>query len=564
MTNAPESLEPIGSDSEEMMTAALDLTAQLDLEALLSHLVKRAQRLTGARFAALGVLDARGETTTFVHTGMEPEDVAAMPHPPRGHGVFSLIPPDGPLIIEDLNKLAQSAGYPPRHPHMTSFLGLPLRVRTRIFGRLYLTDKPGGFTQEDAEAMTALARVAAVAIENAKAYAASRTRERWLAASRDITTMLLEGTEEEDALAAIAAEVREVARADTSLIVLPSVGDSWAGEFTDGHHADELLGTVFPPDGRAMTVLRGGVGVIVDDLGRSTVMRMDVLREFGPALYAPMMLRGTGMGVLVLLRLSGKPEFNETDMLMAESLAAQAALALELAQARHAADMSALLEQRNSIGRDLHDLAIQQLFATGMELERARQQLAEGGPKLAEYVEALERALRSVDDSVSQIRSIVHGLKEADVADDLVERLRREASIARASLGFAPSLVIMVDGMIVDERDEDDICEVIAVRVKPDIADDIVAVVREGLSNAARHAHAASVQVGVSISGISYEGVAQIHVVDDGVGMDPEVASRRSGTANLAARARRHGGVFRLRPAPSGRGTELSWTVPLA
>lgn len=555
--------EEAAAVEETLMGAALDLTAQLDLEDLLTHLVERARRLTGARFAALGVLDGRGQTTTFVHAGLGDETARALPHPPRGHGVFALIPPEGPLILDDLREHPDFGGFPPGHPPMTEFLGLAVRVRSRIFGRLYLTDKEGGFTQDDAEAMTLLARAAAVAIENARLYGAARTRERWLAASQDITTMLLEGTEEEDALAEIAARVRHVAEADTSLIILPSVGETWAGEFTDGYRAEELLGTVFPAEGRAMTVLRGGVGVMVDDLGRSPVMRVDALREFGPALYAPMMLRGTGTGVLLVLRTSGSPEFQDADLLMAESLAAQAALALELAQARHAEDVASLLDERARIGRDLHDLAIQQLFATGMELEGVRTRIAGGGPELAPYERALERALKSVDDSVTQIRAIVHGLREADTTVALVERLRREASLARTSLGFAPSLVVMVDDTIVDDDHEDGLEDVIAARLGPDIADDVTAVVREGLSNAARHARASSVQVGVSVSGVSYEGLVQVHVVDDGVGIDPD-NSRHSGTANLAARARRHGGVFRLRPGASGRGTELTWTVPLA
>ena len=569
-----------------LMGAALDLTAQLDLDALLTHFVDRAARLTGARFAALGVLDSHGDTAIFVHTGMSDGEARLLRNPPRGHGVFALIPADGHIILDDLTQHPAFHGFPPGHPPMQGFLGVPLRIREQVFGRLYLTDKAGGFTADDAETVRALADAASVAVENSRLYSAARTRERWLGASQDITTALLEGTEEEEALEMIASRVREVAEADTALIILPSVGSAWACEIADGARAADLLGVVFPPEGRAMTVLREGVGVMVDSLARSPVLRVDQLHPFGPALYAPMMLRGSGTGVLLLLRLAGGPEFVEEDLVMAESLAAQAALALELASARHAADVAALLDERARIGRDLHDLAIQQLFATGMELETARAAIAaatagEGGDEpagddsaaaanaappvdLPAIVRLLETALASVDDSVTQIRGIVHGLREPDAAVDLVERLRREASLARTSLGYAPSLLVSVDGRLLDDADEDEdrLMDAVAHRVDADISDDVVAVVREGLSNAARHARAASVQVSVDVTGMGPTGSVRVSVADDGIGVDPS-RTRRSGLANLAVRARRHGGTFALHPHESGRGTVMQWAAPL-
>src|SRR5699024_8872112 len=165
------------------------------------------------------------------------------------------------------------------------------------------------------------------------------------------------------------------------------------------------------------------------------------LGRYGPALYAPMITQGTGRGVLILLRLQGAAEFTSAGLEIAEAVAAQATVALELASARHAQDVSALLEERQRISRDLHDLAIQQLFATGMQLESVRASAA-ASTETAWVAENLETSLSSVDDSVRQIRSIVHSLRDADDAVGLVERLRREASLARTGLGFAPSLLI--------------------------------------------------------------------------------------------------------------------------
>ncbi|UNX53835.1 GAF domain-containing protein [Georgenia sp. TF02-10] len=559
---APAGRQTLSADTSSLLAAALQLTSELDLPTAMQQFVERAARLTGARYAALGVLDSRGETTTFVQVGVTEEEQRVLGHPPRGRGVLGAIPIDGPLILEDLTKHPDFGGFPPGHPPMHSFLGVPVRVADQVFGRLYLAEKPGGFTAADAEDMMALAQAAAVAIENGRLYAEARNRERWISASQDITTTLLEGTEEEEALAMIAARVREVAEADTALIVLPSVGDAWACEIADGYRAAELIGLVFPPDGRARTVLREGTGLIVDSLTRLRTLRLKELAQFGPALYAPMMLRGEGTGVLILLRRVGRPEFGPGDLAMAESVARQAALALELAAARHAQDVAALLDERARIGRDLHDLAIQQLFATGMQLESARAELASKGE--AGLAGLLEQSLSSVDESVRQIRSIVHSLREPDTAVVLVERLRREASLARTSLGYAPSLVIDVDGeVLADDAAQAALVQAVDDRVGADVADDVVAVVREGLSNAARHARAASVQVRVSVLGNGPTGRVVVDVEDDGVGVDPAV-TRRSGLANLAARARRHGGTFSVGTNERGQGSLLSWQVPLS
>ncbi|WP_324651275.1 GAF domain-containing sensor histidine kinase [Georgenia sp. H159] len=552
-----------------LLGAAIGLTASLDLDTVLKGFVDSATGLTGARYGALAVLDNRGDTATFVQHGVDEETARRLGHAPHGHGIFAHIPNEGHLLLESITDHPAFGGWPGPHPHMDGFLGVPVRIREQVFGRLYLADKPGGFTEDDARAMEQLASAAAVAVVNAQRYMDARDRERWVAVSQDITTRLLSGTEEEEALEMIAAKVREVARADAAIIVLPSVGDTWMCEIADGVGAEDVIGAVFPPHGRARTVLANGVGMIVDSMSRARSMRVPQLSRYGPALYAPMMAQGTGLGVLILLRLQGGTEFTPADLEVAEAVAAQAAVALELAAARHAQDVSSLLEERQRISRDLHDLAIQQLFATGMQLESARQAAAsdEGTAWIAG---TLESALGSVDESVRQIRSIVHSLREPDEAVGLVERLRREASLARTGLSFAPSLLISVDGQLVRD-DADDLtgaglaaspAELLDARVDDDIADDVVAVVREGLANAARHARAASVQVRVGVRGAGFTGRVSVEVEDDGVGVDRS-STRRSGLDNLAVRARRHGGTFSLGRSDSGEGTLLSWQVPL-
>lgn len=557
------------AERSRLFGAALGIGSSLDLSAVLETLVDSAASLTGATYAALAVLDNRGETANFVQHGFDEETVRRLGRPPRGHGVLAHIPTHGHLLIDSLRDHPAFSGWPDAHPDMTNFLGVPVRIREQVFGRLYLADKPGGFTEEDARAVEQLASAAAVAVVNAQRYADARDRERWVAVSQEITTSLLSGSDEEEALELIAARVREVARADAALIVLPSVGDTWVCEIADGETTGDIIGAVFPPEGRARTVLANGVGMIVDSMSRARSMRVPQLGRYGPALYAPMMAQGRGLGVLILLRLQGGEEFTSAELEAGEAVAAQAAVALELAAARHAQDLSALLEERQRISRDLHDLAIQQLFATGMQLEAVRVQAA-ANPETAWMADSLEQALGSVDDSVKQIRAIVHSLREPDAAVGLVERLRREASLARTGLSFAPSLVISVDGALVRDGDEDltgsslgpSPAELIDARVDDDIADDVVAVVREGLANAARHAHASSVQLRVAVRGAGITGRVSVEVEDDGVGVDRS-STRRSGLDNLAVRARRHGGTFSLARTDSGTGTLLSWQVPL-
>jgi signal transduction histidine kinase len=547
----------------DLLEAVIALASHLELPTVLQQFVETAARLTGARYAAMGVLDAYGETSTFVHTGMDPDDVRRLGHPPRGYGVLGAIPQHSVLLLEDLTQHPEFGGFPPGHPPMRSFLGAPVRIRDQVFGRLYLSEKEGGFTAKDVRTVQMLATAAAGAIENSQIFSSARDRERWLRVEQEITTTLLSGAEEEEALEMIAARVRQVADADVAIIVLPSVGDAWAMEIVDGEDADEFIGTVMPEDGRAMTVLRDGQGVIVDSLSRSRVLRVPAMRRFGPALYAPMQANGRGIGILILLRREDRPPFVPSDLTTAESFAGQAALALVLAEARHSQDVAALLDERARIARDLHDLAIQQLFATGMQLEAARNAVRQGEHHPLKLAAVLETALASVDDSVRQIRSIVHALRDPDADVPLVERLRREASLARAGLGFAPSLLISVDGRIAETHHEETaLATTIDARIDADLADDVVAVVREGMANAARHARASSVFVRVGVVGSGRTGSVHITVEDDGGGVDGSV-TRRSGLDNLAARARRHGGSCSITSGPGGSGSVLTWQAPL-
>ena len=528
-----------------LLKAALDLTSSLDLKAGLQNFVNQACALTSSPHATLAVLDTWGATT------MQLEHHDSRPVPAVPDALTTAIPVASPLLVNspaDAPDLNLPADAPP-------FLGVSVLVHEQVYGRLYLTGKPGGYTHEDAAVVEALAPAAGIAVENAHLYADSKRTARWISASQSLTTTMLEGADEEEALELIAKTVREVSHADTAIIVLQSVGDTWAAEITDGKNASALLG---------LSVLHEGTGMIVDSMSRAQTLRVPQLAAFGSALYAPLRSRGVSSGVLILLRQIGAPEFDTSELSLAESLASQATLALELASARHAQDVAALLDERDRIGRDLHDFAIQQLFATGMALDAAKQKVAQGQADPVAIESLIDDSLASIDEAVRQIRTIVHNLRERDKAVGLVERIRRESSLTRSALGFAPSLLITLDGEAINSDLDNELVVIDEFdgRVDPDLSDDVVAIVREGLSNIARHAHATAATVNVDVSGQGKCGRVRILITDDGRGIDPN-RTRNSGIANMTERARRHRGSFDAGPGEGGVGTVLRWIAPL-
>lgn len=540
-----------------LLKAAIDLTSTLHVSDALENFVAQAVRLTHAGRGSFVVLDTWGDCAHVIEHFSEavPDAERGLPLP---QSLIRAIPTDEALIVNEATMAVGCA-------RVTNFLGAPVSLRGQVYGLLCLSDKFGGFTQADVHLVQTLASAVAVAVENSQLYAESRRRERWITASQHLTTAMLEGADEEDALLLIAQTVRDVANADTAVIVLPSVGQTWAAEITDGYHADRLLGLVFPPEGRAMSVRREGTGMIVDSMARAQTMRLHELSEFGPALYAPLMARGEASGVLILFRKAGEPEFASSDLPLAESLASQATLALELASARHAEDVASLLDERDRIGRDLHDFAIQQLFAAGMQLDATKQKVAAGEVSQDETLTLLEASLASVDEAVRQIRAIVHDLREPDKTVNLVERIRRETSLSRSFLGFAPSLVVSLDGQPINAvvEDEDLAIASLETRIDDDLGDDMVAVVREGLSNIARHARATAGAVTIEVQENLHKRWVSVRVADDGLGMDPN-RTRNSGLANMKQRAQKHGGTFYLSDGIDGKGTQLHWRVPIA
>ncbi|MCI7551544.1 MAG: GAF domain-containing protein [Actinomycetaceae bacterium] len=583
------------TQTNHIISTALHLTQQLDRIESMRDTVRSAREISGAEFAAVGVLDSRGSLIDPIHS----QDGDTFPPRCLYHELAPLtnaISLDGPLVINGESTVAQTlqsyretqdndpnAPEPLadtrepehiRHPlpcPVENFLGIAIPVHGQIWARLFLINKPGGFDTNDVENMQLLSQAAAIAARNSRVYNEAKNRARWLTASQNIVASLLEGSDEEEALQTITEEMRTAAQADIAMMILPSIGGAWMCEFAAGEDSARFIGLNFPPRGRARTVAREQAAVVVDSMQRLARVRVAQLREFGPALYAPLSSQGEGIGVILLLRHPGDIEFDLHDLSMAENVAQQATIALQLAEARHNKELAVELDERARISRDLHDLAIQQLFASGMHVTAVKEDLEAKGAS-AEILASLDDAIWAIDESVTQIRQIVRSLRDESSPLALVERLQHEMTVALQTLGFAPSLVLRWNGEPVSDSDD---ATFIDDAVGSDISDDVVAVVREGLSNASRHAHASSVSVVVAVS----DSEITVEVIDDGDGVSRSL-SRRSGLSNLAARARRHHGSFSLHsrypeegvdgsPAatPSSgtvrRGAIMTWSAPL-
>ncbi|MFG2177730.1 GAF domain-containing protein [Streptomyces abikoensis] len=529
-----------------LLEAVLSVGRGLELEHALRRIIESAVVLVDARYGALGVIGPDGRSLSqFVTVGLTDKEIKAIGPFPSGHGILGeLIRRPEPLRIPKISEHPSSYGFPPHHPPMRGFLGVPIRVRDQVFGNLYLTEKHGGadFTDEDEAMLSTLAVAAGVAIDNARLYEESTRRERWLRASAEVTTSLMSGAPRTDVTTLIAELAKEITGAELAAFSVPLPdGASLTAEVAIGARGDELRSLVIPAEGTLVGLaFRQGDPVRGHDVTEDPRMppAPERLPGLGPAVAVPVKSGDDVRGVLLLVRDRGRPEFTDEEVEPLLTFAGQAALAMELAGRRADAEQLALLEDHDRIARDLHDLAIQRLFATGMTLQSA--------DRFIDHPEASERVRRAVndlDETIKIIRSTIFGLRARETAPQhgLRTRVVQTVNAAGGALGFAPSL--RMEGLL-------------DIEVPRRIADDAVAVLGEALTNIARHAHAGTVDVSVVNNGRELV----VTVTDNGVGI-PE-STRRSGLRNIAERAENHGGELRL-TAPADGGTTLVWQVPL-
>jgi signal transduction histidine kinase len=528
-----------------LLDAVVGIASGLDLPATLRRIVEAATVLMDARYGALGVLGTDGNTLVeFVNTGIDEPTRLRIGNLPEGRGVLGLLIADPrPLRLHDIAEHPASYGFPPNHPPMRSFLGVPIRVRDDIFGNLYLTEKRGSdFTADDEIIAQALAAAAGVAIENARLYEQTRRRQRWLQASGEITTEVLSGTDPHTILPRIAARTRELATADLTMIAVPdpvAPDERLVVTAADGPDATAFHSLHTPIHGSiAGTVYRTGTARPVTDIAADTEPEplFATAPTYGPALVVP--LGGpVAMGVLIAANLVGGAEFAAEEAAVTGAFAGQAALAIQLAEAQQTRRQLAVYTDRDRIARDLHDHVIQRLFAVGMALESVNRQAA---PALQTR---LHRAVDDLDHTIREIRATIF---ELQTAPDEIDR------------GLRQRIASVVDDTTTDSDLDPDVrvAGPVDTLVPPDIADHALAVIREALSNTIRHAKATTVIVTVTAT----PDTLLVDILDNGIGIPP--TGRRSGLTNLATRAANLGGTMTTTTSDAG-GTRLTWTVPL-
>ncbi len=531
-----------GRQAHSLLDAVAALGSDLDLHSTLHRIIKTACELVGAEFGALGVLAADEQTLSdFITFGIA-DDVRKRIGPlPKGHGILGvLIRSPKPLRLHNIAADPRSHGFPAHHPPMHSFLGVPLRTHGQVFGNLYLTEKEGGadFSDDDEAIVVALAAAAGVAIENARLYEQSSQRQRWLEAAAEITDAVLGDLDRTGSLQLIAGRARTLASADVAAIVLVDNGnlhveviDAVAGV------TGEIDVGQFITGGVAEQVGRSGRPVIVTAPRADQSGHQDVSNSLGltSGMFVPMSSATGMLGVLAVGNLPGRAaRYTNEELAVAGTFAGQATLALERAISRQSAQQLAVYQDRDRIARDLHDLVIQRLFATGLTLQGTLRQLHD-----AEVIARVKTAVDDLDETIREVRSSIFELHGHDEGNNVLAELHRVIGEFETSFDAKPTL--RTEGPV-------------NTGVPDKISEHLVAVLTESLSNAARHGHAshawANLTVGADVT---------LEITDDGDGYVD--SNRESGLQNLRERAEELGGTFSITPRPGG-GTTVCWTAP--
>lgn len=490
------------STEQRVLDVVLSFAEDDTLPDLLRHVVESACELIGAPYGALAVIHGHKELTEFTAT------------------------PEGQVQITSGD---------PRSIGVADFLGAPIKVHDETFGNLFLTGKPE-FTAQDRDVLTALATAAGSAVGHLDRYEQTRKREDWLRAAADVTTDLLLGTNGRDALYLVARTARRTANADFAAVVLPDHNGDLVIEVTDGGSYD-AEGMRLPREGTSTyRVFESGMGECHDE-GRLEAVP-------GPCAVVPLTVGERTIGVLIVARPPGAPSFDDPDLI--EAFAAQAALVLEFTRARGDTERLAVLEDRDRIARDLHDLVIQRLFGLGLGLQGLTGMI--GRPQVVERISGF---VEEVDHTIREIRRTIFSLQGppsggASLRGQLLNAVHESARL----LGFEPDVSL-----------EGPLDSVVPDQVRPDL----LATLREALTNVVRHARAKHVAVSVSVDRTVTS--LELMVKDDGRGLpladdSADVPHHAGGLANMAARARRHHGDCAVDSIP-GAGVSITWFVPL-
>ncbi|MDN3494885.1 GAF domain-containing protein [Planococcus sp. APC 4015] len=521
----------------DLLDANSAIVERLDLEIVLRRIVEAAMRLVGARYGALGVIAPDGSLERFIHVGLDAAAADRIGPLPTGKGLLGAVIDDrAPVRLAELADDSRSVGFPPGHPHMGAFLGVPVLVGDEVYGNLYLTSGEArtSFNAEDEELVVALAATAGIAIENARLYDIAKTREIWSVTTADVMAAMLEVTGE-DVLEVIAERVGTLINVDLVVIAVPHGHDQLRVTTVRGRSAASLLGRVFPAAGtlaaRALATQRAASVV-----GEASQAPVDWQPGSGPTVAIPLFSGTEPLGVLTISRVLGAKIFSDTDLEMAFAFAAQASVAIEIARAREDRRRLDTSQDRARIARDLHDHVIQRLFGAGLSLQVVASAVT------ADPSAAIEAQVDAIDAAIKDIRTIIFALgsTQRGGVKRTRDRLLDVVSEVAGTMSSTPRITFTgpLDSL-----------------VHTSLADELVAVVRECLANTVRHADATSVEVDVGIA----DGSVSVVVGDNGRGIPK--GAQLSGLANLTERALLHGGVCTI-VSDRASGTRIEWSVP--
>jgi signal transduction histidine kinase len=535
-----------------LVETGIAISSELSLDAVLERITAAAARVTGAEYAALGVIDPAGTALErFVTHGIDAETQASIGELPRGRGILGVLIRDArPLRLHDLGEDSESVGFPPNHPPMRTFLGVPIMLRGVAYGNLYLTEKDGGgdFTDEDQELVTLLAAQAAVAVENARLYESSTKWSRQLESLNEIGGALVSELQLPRLLDLIARRLRDLIGARLVTIALPA-GDDLRLEAADAEEgAESLIGTRLPRRAsKTGRVLERGHSERVDSLLEDPEVDQDSVRLFGArtGLYVPLMLRDVPIGVLVAHDKLGRDQrFNSSDLRLAEQFADRAAIAVDLSR---------------RVARD----ALRRIVR-GQELER-RRLARELHDETGQALTSILLGLRAVEDAGNSddLRQAASDLRELVVAT--LQDVRRLAVQLRPKALDDFGLVPALERLVQTFSESTDIRVALEAqlgdeRLPPEVETTLYRIVQEALTNIVKHAEAAN----VSILLVRAKGSATLVIEDDGQGFDPDKTREGGlGLVGMRERAELHEGRLRIESAPGGEGATLVIEVPL-
>ncbi|KUG58656.1 hypothetical protein AVL63_00860 [Nesterenkonia jeotgali] len=519
-----------------LLQASQLVTGDLDLEQVLHHLAESARTLVDAEFAALGVVDDDGALKRFIHVGMSPELVRRMGSPPRGRGLLgAVLTGEETIRITDLTEDPRSVGAPLNHPSMRAFLGVPIKIRGSTYGALYLTNPPEtAFTANDEALVEALAATAATAINNASLYEQSRQAQELSEVLSNLAASLLEA-EHDEVFSLLTQSVASLTGAQlVSVVISEAVGGELHVDTAHGQGAAQVEGTSIPwMDCVISRAMEGEPGMTPEGEHEPVPFADEI--PSASMIAVPLVVAGDRVAALCAARSALESPFTPGDLELLSEFAAQAGLAVALAWARADRQRLEVVEERARIARDLHDNVIQRLFGTGLGLEA----LASTYPNLTTSIDS---HVTEIDAAIADIRTAIFTLQTRPPEQNIRHRLLEVVSELSPRLSIIPRLTFTGPVDLI---------------LKGALADDTVAVLRESLSNVARHAQAETVSVEITAT----EANITITVDDDGVGL-PSDSTRRSGTKNLSARAQAWGGDFTLSPRSTG-GTRALWQAPV-